>query len=631
MWADHLRFVDPKRFGDGDVSPQLSDLVRMRMDILNQKYAATVTTRGLEFVAGVAAFTTYGRDTRRKMMRSLLAPCRKGPKGCAARLLADTNLRHACIARGEFTRNLTFNNLALLPAELTPRLGPVASKALLVSWRTGKTMKYGRSRSIMCLEDLEVTLCPLFSLALLFFWRFDVLKEAVPDFSDRNKWYRARIFTSGGTGEEYTREMQYARVKRLHKEHGVGGHVVHAARVSAAQEDARNRVPLGETQAVTHMKDINGGALGTTTLVYRPLSALSALSQSGAVRPGETASNATYYNPRQHVDVPESLVNRILPGFMGAQKEVVHGADRGKERLTERGTLELVEYLRYVLLRGAVELHEELPDTWLFKKFPFNSREFLDWAPQARNEIRQLRAADVQSRLHYQASPAIINELERVNGKVDRLTELLERSIANTERLERLLANTSDANGGSGNATSEPSPVPCPSLGGVRGEHAPAISTASAPSHPEGGFSTSHPLGWFHGKLPGFGTCGGKRGSLSQIWEIWGGVGPAKVAGGASGFNLRAHGETTIKEQEVWGSTSNYGRYLQAGRYMDNKIASIKEEKGFSDKDATKEMLFLVAQEKGTDTVTTWFTKYVAGGAKGKKRSSTSSSSADDA
>lgn len=42
------------------------------MDILNQKYAATVTTRGLEFGAGVAAFTAYGRDTRRNMMRSLL-------------------------------------------------------------------------------------------------------------------------------------------------------------------------------------------------------------------------------------------------------------------------------------------------------------------------------------------------------------------------------------------------------------------------------------------------------------------------------------------------------------------------------------------------------------------------------
>ena len=178
------------------------------------------------------------------------------------------------------------------------------------------------------------------------------------------------------------------------------------------------RVPLGETQAVTHMKDINGGSLGTTTLVYRPLSAQSALSQSGAVRPGETASNAAYYNPRQHVDVPESLVEHILPGFMQAHREMLGGADKGKGRLTERGTLDLIDYLRYVLVRGAVELQAELPDTWLFKRFPFNSREFLDWTPQARNEIRQLRAADVKARLHYQASPAIINELERVNGKV---------------------------------------------------------------------------------------------------------------------------------------------------------------------------------------------------------------------
>lgn len=101
-------------------------------------------------------------------------------------------------------------------------------------------MKYGRARSIMCLEDLEVVLCPLFSLALLMFWRFDVNKEDVPDFTDRNKWYRARVFTAGH-GEEYTSKLQYNAVKRLHKEHGVGGHVVHAARVSAAQEDARNR------------------------------------------------------------------------------------------------------------------------------------------------------------------------------------------------------------------------------------------------------------------------------------------------------------------------------------------------------------------------------------------------------
>ena len=41
------------------------------MDVLHQTYVKTVPTLGLEFVAGVAALTAYGRDTRRKMMRAL--------------------------------------------------------------------------------------------------------------------------------------------------------------------------------------------------------------------------------------------------------------------------------------------------------------------------------------------------------------------------------------------------------------------------------------------------------------------------------------------------------------------------------------------------------------------------------
>ncbi|CAN0025668.1 unnamed protein product [Ectocarpus fasciculatus] len=165
------------------------------------------------------------------------------------------------------------------------------------------------------------------------------------------------------------------------------------------------------------MKDINGGALGTTTLVYRPLSAQSALSQSGAVGPGESSTTAAYYNPRQHVAVPDGLVKPILAGFMEVRRQLFDGKEQREGRMTERGTLDLVKYLRLVLVRGAVELQEEFPQNWLFKRFPFNSREFLEWAPVARNEIRQLRASDVKSRLHYQASPAIISELSRLNAK----------------------------------------------------------------------------------------------------------------------------------------------------------------------------------------------------------------------
>lgn len=167
--------------------------------------------------------------------------------------------------------------------------------------------------------------------------------------------------------------------------------------------------------------------------------------------------------------------------------------------------------------------------------------------------------------------------------QVDRLTQLLERSLDNTERL--LSASPKPAAGNyDGGGPDGPSTGPHSTLGagaghGIEGNALPAGAAAAlappAPAvHPCS--STSHPKGWFYGKLPSFGTCGGKRGSLTQIWQVWGGAGPGKVTGGECGFSLRAHGETSIKEQEVWGSTSNYGRYLQAGRYMDSKIAAIK-------------------------------------------------------
>lgn len=151
--------------------------------------------------------------------------------------------------------------------------------------------------------------------------------------------------------------------------------------------------------------------------------------------------------------------------------------------------------------------------------------------------------------------------LRALSAQVDHLTELLQQTTqqllsnqATTQRLLSALANTS----------AEPS-TQAAAVG--MGSNTPAEPAASG---------TSHPAGWFRGKLPGFGTCGGRGGSLTEIWEVWGGAGPGKVTRGEAGLNLRAHGETTVKEQEVWGSSSNYGRYLQAGTYMDDKIASIK-------------------------------------------------------
>lgn len=180
------------------------------------------------------------------------------------------------------------------------------------------------------------------------------------------------------------------------------------------------RVPLCETQAVTHQKDINGGALGTTTLVYRPLSTQSALSSAGAVGPGESADNCVYYLPRQHIAVPEALLSDVFRGLM-EYHDNLHDDTKwsiGGPGMTERGVLELLEYLRHVLLRGMAEIHGECPEAYIFKKYPFNSRMFQKWAAEARTEIDLLKAGDRKARLQRETSPAVREELCRLHVEV---------------------------------------------------------------------------------------------------------------------------------------------------------------------------------------------------------------------
>lgn len=164
---------------------------------------------------------------------------------------------------------------------------------------------------------------------------------------------------------------------------------------------------------MTHAKDSRGAAIGTTTLVYRPLSAMSAVSQSGAVGRGETAATASYFCPRQEVDVPPKLTEQLFKGFTAYLKEMDNGTWRGSTPTTrtERATLEVMAHLRLVLCRGAAELRPFFPDFALYKKFPFNSRLFTEWGHKASEEINKLGADAATTRLTSQASPAVVDEL----------------------------------------------------------------------------------------------------------------------------------------------------------------------------------------------------------------------------
>lgn len=72
VWSTHLRLVDPVRFARGIAKPHLDRLVAWKMQDLHREYADSIPERRLEHLAGVGAYTAYGRETRKKMMTSLL-------------------------------------------------------------------------------------------------------------------------------------------------------------------------------------------------------------------------------------------------------------------------------------------------------------------------------------------------------------------------------------------------------------------------------------------------------------------------------------------------------------------------------------------------------------------------------
>lgn len=135
------------------------------------------------------------------------------------------------------------------------------------------------------------------------------------------------------------------------------------------------------------------------------------------MRAGESSSTCVYYNARSQADVPSDLVGELFPDFIAWSEKLKEGGDWPQEKQTEKGTLELFEYLRLVLLRGAAALRGTHPDFALFSHWPFNGQRFISWSESARKEIGRLAASDESSRVAREASPAVAREIARVHNQ----------------------------------------------------------------------------------------------------------------------------------------------------------------------------------------------------------------------
>ena len=118
--------------------------------------------------------------------------CRDTSLGQWLRTRLDIQLLHSCVLRGELTR------LSELPDIFLQHLGGEKSEGswtpcVIFAITEGKTLEIGHTdyTGILCHKD--PILCPIASLAMYFFWHFEMMPEQPPDFNSQQFWYHTKL------------------------------------------------------------------------------------------------------------------------------------------------------------------------------------------------------------------------------------------------------------------------------------------------------------------------------------------------------------------------------------------------------------------------------------------------------
>lgn len=175
----------------------------------------------------------------------------------------------------------------------------------------------------------------------------------------------------------------------------------------------------------------------------------------------------SYFIPRDTVKPPASLLRQLWPHL--ERWKAAHESDSPsvEHNMAAEAFLDLLGWLREVLLQDSVTLRKRFPSHPIFKDPVFHCAEYLDFA--ARVEVACANAeADTHVDAIERVIPAVADKLRTIHGAVLSTAASHERSVAKlavaleqlTHRLDNLPGVTIDVNPVHGTVTQLPSAPP---------------------------------------------------------------------------------------------------------------------------------------------------------------------------
>jgi len=305
-----------------------------------------------------------------------------------------------------------------------------ATKALVILMHQGKTNQHGRMEYGAALRHRDPKACLIGALAFWFFWRWQCEGEPFPRFTRSEDWYDVKVLRQSkeSTTTQLSSQTANSWTRRIYEKCGIITSKTSHAPCTASAQNA-DLAGVSEASIRRAGRWTNGDQITSYYLTSLPREFMRAAADFDPDWPG------SYYIPRATATPPPSLAAAVWP-------EVESWKARLESREAEQDKaagafLELLSWLRLVLLQDAPFLMAEFPDHPIFESSVFHSLEFSVFAARVRETSRDIQ--DPHSIAIEKAIPAISEKLRILAAQLSTIDRLsLQRHQEVVERLERL-------------------------------------------------------------------------------------------------------------------------------------------------------------------------------------------------
>lgn len=338
--------------------------------------------------------------------------------GTSMRNLLAFLLSHYALMRGESARRMELPDLHSIQLE---NEGYTSCRALVMVMRQGKTNQVGRIEVGACLRNKSAQICPHGLLGFYLFWRWQVEGEPFPDFKSSETWYPVKLLK---TGKDPTKEMSY----KVHRD-AIASALQHIGLRSRAKthvgrgSGARMADLGGASEAqIRRLGRWNNQAMEKCYLTSLPREAMRTLA-------GFEPCRGSFYLARASVEPPVSLQHLIFPAVESWMEKMDTGLC--EQSIAGGGFLQLLQYLRGVILQDAVILQLVFPGHPIWNHTVFKSDEFNRFRDALNSSLRT--SVDPTEQQLQKALPLLSAKLDGVHQDLKMAVSGISRELQAVE------------------------------------------------------------------------------------------------------------------------------------------------------------------------------------------------------